>query len=379
MPSLINCTGHRTRLPPITAAYRESLFDADGNEYFDLEAGVWCLPLGHNHENLTAALAEQENCLLHSGYIYSSDIVEDAASRLCTFAGLPGGACLFLSSGSEAIEFALQVVAEVGQTGSIVTLPKSYFGSYSRTNQRDDSWLELPWSQQRYQDWEKSIPPQPSSFLFEPGSSSGEVRFPEARYVQGIATEVAEKGGLIVANEVTTGAGRMGTNCGYEHYGIFPDIVVMGKGIGNGYPVSAVIVSKGIALKLEASSFIYMQSHQNDPLSAILALCVIETIEAQGLVALASLKGEKLLAQLQKLIGHDSIADIRGKGLMIAIEFHSQDVCASVHTGLVDSGFVTTNRGSMIRIDPPLNVAQSTLSRFVEKLAELVQLQEPAR
>jgi len=338
-----------------------------------LEAGVWCLPLGHNHENVTAALAEQENCLLHSGYVYSSDIVENAASRVCAFAGLPDGACLFLSSGSEAIEFALQVVTEVGRAGKIVTLPKSYFGSYSRTNQRNDSWLELPWSRQSHQDGQKSIPPQPSSFLFEPGSSSGEVRFPEVEYVQGIVTEVARKGGLIVANEVTTGAGRMGTNCGYEHYGISPDIVVMGKGIGNGYPVSAVIVSKGIAKKLEASSFKYMQSHQNDPLSAILALCVIETIESQDLVALAFRKGEKLLVQLQKLIGHDSVVDIRGKGLMIAIEFRSQDVCARIHSGLINSGFVTTNRGGLIRIDPPLNVAQSTLSRFVDKLVELVQ------
>ncbi|MDP6705994.1 MAG: aminotransferase class III-fold pyridoxal phosphate-dependent enzyme [Alphaproteobacteria bacterium] len=371
MSSLINCTGHRAVLPPITSAYREILFDADGNRYFDLEAGVWCLSLGHNHENIEALLAERRNCLLHSGYIYTADVVETAASRVCAFAGIPEGACLFLSSGSEAIEFALQVVGEIGQGGKVVTLPKAYFGSYSRTNQRDGRWLELPWSMDDFRDGHREIPQRPAAFLFEPGSASGEVRFPDASYVRFLAEEIQSKGGLVVANEITTGAGRTGANCCYEHYGIRPDIVVMGKGIGNGFPVSAIVVNKDIAMELEASPFKYMQSHQNDPLSAMIALCVIETIETEGLAAKASEKGRALLDLLKPLEKIDSVRQVRGRGLMLAIEFNSKDVCARVHSELVGSGFVTTNRGVMIRIDPPLNVDPDTLDRFATRLAEL--------
>ncbi len=371
MSSLISCTGHKTLLPPITSAYRESLFDAKGNEYFDLEAGVWSLSLGHNHEHIETLLSDRKNTLLHSGFIYSSDVVEQAAPRICAFAGLANGACLFLSSGSEAMEFALQVGAAIGQDTKLVTLPKAYFGSYSRTNQRDDTWLELPQTMEEFEQTGGGCPDK-SVFLFEPGSTSGEVRFHDPKYVQKIANQVQVRDGIVVANEVTTGMGRTGKNCAYEHYGITPDIVVMGKGIGNGFPVSAVVVSKPVAEKLAASTLKYMQSHQNDPFSAMIALCVIDTIENEELVAQAAEKGEILLKQLKRLELNDVVAKIRGKGLMIAVEFRSTEECARIHHGLINAGFVTTNRGNMIRLDPPLNVKPQTLQRFSNCLANLV-------
>ncbi len=372
MASLINTTGKEVLLPRITSAYRESLFDADGREYFDLEAGVWCLSLGHNHECTRDVFAGKARDLQHSGYIYASGASEIAADRVCRFAGLPNGACLFLSSGSEAIEFALQVVAAIGQPGDLLTLPKAYLGSYSRTTERGEGWSELPWSMTEFNAMGAKLPTRTSAFLFEPGSAGGEVRFPEVDYVRHIVGEVRKQGGLIMVNEVTTGAGRTGRNCAYQHSGITPDIVVMGKGIGNGYPVSAIVLSQTAAAKLHASPLRYMQSHQNDPLGARIADRVIEVIENEKLANRAAIVGQDLLDRLKELECNEAVKEVRGKGFMIAIEFRTAENCASIHAALLNAGFVTTNRGTMIRLDPPLNTKSDTLNRFVECLSGLL-------
>lgn len=164
MASLINCTGKETLLPRIASAYRETLFDAHGRQFVDLESGVWCLSLGHNHECTRDAMSNAEQELEHSGFNYGSGAAESAAERVCEFAGLPDGACLFLSSGSEAMEFALQVVTEVVQEGSLITLPKAYFGSYKRTNQRGESWQEVPWSMTEFEAGAPISLPSPQLF-----------------------------------------------------------------------------------------------------------------------------------------------------------------------------------------------------------------------
>lgn len=194
-----------------------------------------------------------------------------------------------------------------------------------------------------------------------------------------IADEVRKRGGLIVVNEVTTGAGRTGKDCAYQHSGITPDIVVMGKGIGNGYPVSAIVLSRDIVEKLEASPLSYMQSHQNDPLGARIVDRVLEVIQRERLAVRAAKLGRELFDKLKSLERHSVVHEVRGKGLMMAVEFDSQETCAAIHTSLISAGFVTNNRGKMIRIDPPLNINRDTLDRFSQCLSNLVTSLQPGK
>ena len=278
MSSVLNCTGHELKIPNVVACDGAYLFDDDERRYLDLESGVWCVPLGHKHHRVNTAMARQADTIIHTGFCYSSDIVECAARSVLSIVEFDDGQCVFLSSGSEVIELARQICRHLSNKQKTLCLHDAYFGSYSATNDREDDWCEFDWREcaacshkdDCRSDCPKleAIPDDISDFAFEPGSASGFVRFPPASLVRNIAEAVRKRGGLILVNEVTTGMGRTGAWFGYNHYPIIPDLVCIGKGLGNGYPISALAINRQTAAKLDDGAFKYMQSHQNDPLGA---------------------------------------------------------------------------------------------------------------
>ena len=140
------------------------------------------------------------------------------------------------------------------------------------------------------------------AFVFEPGGSGiGFVHFPPRPLVEAIAGRVRASGGLIVANEITTGIGRTGKWFGFQHYDIQPDIVALGKGLGNGYPVSAVAVREETAEKLERGGFHYVQSHQNDPLGCAIAREVIAALHEEKLIERGAELGAYFLEGLREI------------------------------------------------------------------------------
>lgn len=184
-----------------------------------------------------------------------------------------------------------------------------------------------------------------------------------------------QSGGLLVANEVTTGMGRTGEWFGYQHYGVQPDAGVLGKGLGNGYPVSAVAFSAGIAERLGEHPIAYAQSHQNDPLGAAVAKAVIRVIREGGLVARAKDLGDRLKTGLGR-VGERTgrIREIRGRGLMLALDLRDDEDDAAfakaIHVEMVRRGFVTVLRPhtGTLRLDPPLTLEDEQVSRFLKEL-----------
>jgi acetylornithine aminotransferase len=254
MSAVLNCTGHELRLPNIVDSDGAYLIDDGGKRYLDLESGVWCTPLGHNNSRVNTALTRQANSIAHAGFCYSNDIVEEAAQEVLAITGLEGGQCVFLSSGSEAIELARQICKHITEKPTTMCLHDAYLGSYSAVIDRESGWSLLDWRDcaacpdrddcRRECPKLKDIPDAISEFVFEPGSASGFVRFPPASLVRNIIDIVRAQGGKIVVNDVTTGMGRTGAWFGYNHYSIEPDLVAIGKGLGNGYPVSALAINR---------------------------------------------------------------------------------------------------------------------------------------
>ncbi len=382
MSSVLNCTGHDLMCPNVVDSDGPYLFDDKGKRYLDLESGVWCVPLGHKNQRLNAAMARQANEIAHTGFCYSSDIVEMAARSVLSIVGFESGRCLFLSSGSEVIELARQICKHVTRRSTTVCLHDAYFGSYSATNDRGHGWHEFDWREcaacSHKDDCRsdcpklKAIPDDVSAFAFEPGSASGFVRFPPASLIRNIAEAVRERGGLILVNEVTTGMGRTGAWFGYNHFPIAPDLVCIGKGLGNGYPVSTLAINKKIAAELEGGTFKYMQSHQNDPLGAAVANEVIAAFIDEQLIARASSLGEKFLEALQKLAESKHIAEVRGRGLMFAVEFSESAIGDRIYQRLIERGYIVCNRGGMFRIDPPLVIEEADFQRFIQAFGELL-------
>ena len=382
MSSVLNCTGHELRIPNIVRGDGAHVFDAVGKRYVDLESGVWCTSLGHGDIGVNGAIKRQIDSIAHVGFCYSNDVVEDAARSVLSVSGLTGGKCVFLCSGSEAIELARQISRHLTKKHRSMTLHDSYLGSFSSLADRSRDWFVFDWEvckacrhdDRCRKDCEhlQNIPDDISEFIFEPGSSSGFVRFPPASMIRNIVEIVRSNGAKVIANEVTTGIGRTGRWFGHNHYEIEPDLIAIGKGIGNGYPVSVTAMNARTVAQLADKPFKYMQSHQNDPLGAAVVRNVIKTIVGNDLIARAELVGATLLPELQELVDGETIVDVRGRGLMIALEFRDRAIGDHIYDELLDRGYIVCNRGSLFRIDPPLTIDEADLRSFTRSLSEIL-------
>ena len=346
------------------------LTDARGKTYLDCESGVWSANLGHCHPVIDAALKQQCDRLVHCGFRFGVDIVERAARALLDITGMRSGKCVFLSSGSEAVHLAMRIAQLATRRNRWVVLEPSYLAAYGEgdiacSRRWDVIDREAP-EPDRGIAWERA-----AGFVFEPGSAGGRVHFPEAPLVQTIVSRVRENGGLIVAEEVTTGMGRTGACFGFEHYALEPDIVVVGKGLGNGYPVSAVVLSEQVARAVESLDFHYVQSHQNDPLGCAVALAVIQTLRAESLVERSRDLGRRFRDRLLGLQKDCSvIKDVRGRGMMIAVSFHDALRAADVFEDLLAGGVVAgcNPENNLIRFMPPLVITEQQIDRIVAVL-----------
>lgn len=383
MRHILNTSTHATKIPNVVDADGLYLWDERGKRYVDFESGVWCVSVGHKNRRVTEAMRRQVGSLMHAGFCYSSSVVDDAAADLLEVTGLSGGGrCILLCSGSEAIEVCRQIAKEVTGKRLSMTLNDSYLGAYSSVTDRLSGWHVFSWEEcsrcERREECDpeceklREIPAGVSDFVFEPGSSSGFVRFPPVGLVRAIVETVRGNGGTIIVNEVTTGVGRTGRWFGYEHYGIEPDMVAVGKGIGNGYPVSVAAIGAATVCRLQGTSFHYAQSHMNDPLGAAVARAVVAEIRDRALVDAARERGNLLRSGLEALVDGDVVRAVRGRGLMIAVDLAGAEATDVIHDRLIEAGFIVGHRGTALRIDPPLIVDAEHVTEFLDVFATVV-------
>lgn len=378
--------GHQLRLDNIVESDDCYVIDSEGKRFVDLESGVWCTSVGHNNIRVNNAITSQINRIAHTGFCYCNPLIEESAGMVLEITGIGNGRCEFLCSGSEAIEFGMRAARDISDKPLALAFSDSYFGAYGDAAVKDENkWFIYDRLNCGCADSEagcigecdnfRNIPfDKIGIFLFEPGSSSGLVRFPSEELIALICSKVRNEGGIIMANEITTGIGRTGKWFGYQHYNIVPDIVAIGKGIGNGYPVSVTAISGKLAEKVLSSGFKYAQSHQNDPLGARVVIEVISIIKEHELIAKSSENGDYLRESLSELKSDVSlIKDIRGRGMMIAIELKRE--AARICDEMRNHGFIVAWRPNteVLRIDPPLTIEKQILDRFISIFKGLVQ------
>ena len=384
MTHALRCTGYERTDAQIVRALGCMLTTADGREIIDMESGVWAVGLGHSHPRVNNALRSQLDRITHIGYRVSAAIQDEAATALLESAGLVGGRCVFLSSGSEAVEFGAQATRRITGKPLLLALANTFLGSYGSVARRNpDEWHPFDWTPCA------ACPPQQAcseacphlreipfdrlgGFVFEAGSAH--IRFPPAKLVAGLRDAVRAHGGRIVANEVTTGMGRTGRLFGFEHFDLDPDIVALGKGLGNGYPVSAVLLRDATAEALLSTGFRYAQSHQNDPLGCAVALEVLRTLQDERLIERCATIGAAFLRGLDRLAEpHAPIVEARGYGLLTAIALAEDDEGFSrdeLVDRLFERGFLVGYKAdpSLLRFFPPLTIPEETLDRCLDAL-----------
>jgi len=382
MEHVFFCTGHELIIPNIVKSEGLYLYDEQGKGYMDLESGVWCTSIGHNNAEINRIIKNQIDSLMHAGFCYSNEILEKSANSILDIAGFNNGKSVFLCSGSEAIEVSRQMAKHLTEKNISLTLHDSYLGAYSSIIDKSRNWYLLNWEQcKTCPDKEKcdlscevlqKIPKDISEFIFEPGSASGFVRFPPKSLINNIVKIVRDNGGKIVVNEVTTGIGRTGKWFGYQHYDIDPDFIAVGKGIGNGYPVSIALINELTTRQLELKPFHYSQSHQNDPLGASIVYGVTQYIEDNNLISKAESNGLLLQKHLESLVDNEIIIEVRGRGLMFAVDIINEKTTNFIYNDLIEKGYIVGNRGSSFRIDPPLTITKTEIDGFIKALRESI-------
>ena len=196
--------------------------------------------------------------------------------------------------------------------------------------------------------------------------------------MKNITDATRKHGGLVAANEITTGMGRTGKWFGFQHTGIKPDMVAIGKGLGNGYPVSAAAFSSEVSEKLDRTDFHSSQSHQNDPLGAAIAHEVISVIRENGLLERGTNTGSYMIEEFSRMKEkYTLIKEVRGRGMMMAVELKpgiETKIPSRIHSALMKRRYITVLRPglSVFRIDPCLTIPREEVAGFITAFEEII-------
>ena len=310
------------------------LFDAEGRRYLDAYNNV--AHVGHCHPKVVAA-GQRQMELLNTNTRYLSELILEYAEKLT--ATLPGGldVCYFVNSGSEANELAIRLARAHTKAREMIVLDHAYHGNtttlidlspYKHNGPGGEgapAWVHtvpLPASELDAAEVVSLVAKvELCGFIAESlPSVAGQIVLPEG-YLQRVYEAVRGAGGVCIADEVQTGYGRIGTHFyGFEMYGVVPDIVVLGKPIGNGHPIGAVITTRAIADSFD-NGMEFFSTFGGNNVSCAIGLAVLEVVQEENLQQHALRIGERLLEGLRTLQQrHPLIADVRGSGLFLGVE-----------------------------------------------------------
>jgi 4-aminobutyrate aminotransferase-like enzyme len=386
------------------------LFGADGRKYLDMYNNV--PHVGHCHPHVVKAICEQAATLnTHTRYLHEN--VLDYAERLVAKFTDALDTAMFCCTGSEANELALRIARKVtGGEGLIVTdfayhgntkaiheistescpaselppyvvtvpTPDCYRGEYRGA----DAGARYAAHVQNAVDTLTERGFKPAAFVIDTIISSGGVVRPPAGYLKTAADIIRAAGGLFVADEVQPGFGRTGKNFwGYEADAVEPDIVTIGKPMGNGHPIAAVVTRAELTRTFSRHDH-YFNTFGGNPVSCAAALAVLDVIENENLKQNALEVGEHLVAGLQSLAArHDVIGDVRGNGLFIAVEFvrdraarlPDAAVAGQVVNELRQRGVLTGAIGpdnNILKLRPPLVINKAEADLMLATLDDVL-------
>jgi len=319
------------------------LFDENGDRYLDLLSGIGVNALGYSHPAIEEAIARQGRALIHTSNLYFHEGQAQLAQRLTERTGLDR--VFFANTGTEAWEAAMKVArAHAGMLRSegveigtkFLALDQSFhgrtFGSVSTTYKakyREPFGPVVPGVEfvhfNDVADLRVKFSSEICAVLVESIQGEGGIR-PLSQEFFAVARELTEStGALLIVDEIQAGMGRTGKWCGYQHYGIRPDITTLAKPLAGGIPLGAMLCTEEVARAIHPG--MHGTTFGGGPLACAVAIAVIDAIERQGLLEHVTDVGDYFQEQLRGLAKkHEAIVDVRGKGLMVAAELDSAEL-----------------------------------------------------
>jgi len=365
------------------------LFDQQGNKFLDALSGIAVCGLGHSHPAVTAAISQQAAKLIHTSNLYSIPLQEQLAQRLTLLSGMDQ--VFFCNSGAEANEAAIKIARLHGHAKgidrpAIVVMEQSFHGrtlaTLSATGNRKaqagfeplvSGFVRAPFDDMIALEQIAKHNPDVCAVLVEPIQGEAGVRIPADDYLSRLRQLCDQKGWLLMLDEVQTGNGRTGSFFAYQQSNILPDVVTTAKGLGNGVPIGACLARNDAANLMKPGS--HGSTFGGNLLACAAAHAVLDTLETQQLIGRAAELGSWMVDALRvELDGIEHIRDIRGRGLMIGIEFDQPvtelAVLAKVKGVLIN----VTGGGHIVRLLPPLITNDTEANLIVGVVSKLIKI-----
>ena len=366
------------------------LIDENGVRYLDLLSGIGVNALGYAHPAIEKAVAEQSRKLIHNSNLYYHEGQAALALRLTEATGMDRA--FFSNSGTEANEAALKLArawaklkreqgAHLGT--KFLALENSFHG-------RTMGSVAATWKDKYREPFDPVMPgvefvrfndvddlkakfsTDVCAILIEAIQGEGGIRPVSSEFLRTARELTRSTGALLIADEIQSGMGRTGKFCAYQHYGVEPDVVTLAKPLAGGIPLGALLCTEEAAQAIHAG--MHGTTFGGGPLACAVALAVLDTIEREHLMDQVTATGtyfRELLDQLAKK--HPAIVDVRGLGLMLAVELDSADLAKTV-LGEMMKRHILINRTSetVLRFLPPFILRQEHVDEGIAALDEIL-------
>ncbi|KAM6902513.1 alanine--glyoxylate aminotransferase 2, mitochondrial isoform 4-T4 [Xenentodon cancila] len=418
----------------IHQGFMQWLWDVDGRRYLDLFAGVATVSVGHCHPNVTAAAEQQLKKLWHTTNIYVYPALHEYCEKLASYFPDPLKVVYLTNSGSEANDLAMLMARLHTGNFDIITFRGSYHGGSPQTmgltsnaaykypianglgctNTMCPDVFRGPWGGSHCRDspvqtvrecsctqghcvanehyigqlketFATSVPTRIAAFFGEPIQGvGGAVQYPK-NYLKEAYKLVRERGGICISDEVQTGFGRTGSHFwGFQGHDIIPDVVTLAKGIGNGFPMGAVVTTPEIAASFAKG--VHFNTFGGNPVACAIASSVLDTIQKDGTQKISLDVGTYLIKELAKLRDkYEIVGDVRGKGLQIGVEMVKDKACrdplppeamAEIFEDVKDMGVLIGKGGvygQTFRIKPPMCITMEDARFFLAVFDKSIQ------
>jgi acetylornithine aminotransferase/acetylornithine/N-succinyldiaminopimelate aminotransferase len=359
------------------------LYDENDTPYLDLLSGIGVCALGYNHPAITKAITAQAATLIHTSNLFYTHGTTELALRLTEITGLDRA--FFCNSGTEAWEAALKLArAHAGLLRSegrtigttFIALEHSFhgrtIGSVATTHKAA---------------YREPFQPVMPDVVFVPHNDVAALRAAFSNEVCGIAIEVLQgegginpiseeflttarelcdsTGALLLLDEIQSGMGRTGKWCAYQHYNVMPDVTTLAKPLAGGIPMGALLCTEEAARAITPG--MHGTTFGGNPFACAVAIAVIDEIKSTNLIDHVNQIGSYFIAQLNTLCAnHSSLAEVRGMGLMLGLEFHSADLAKSVQENLMAQHIIVNRtHETVLRFLPPYLITREHVDQAI--------------
>ena len=385
------------RAYPIVPVRGEGLTveDIDGNLFLDFAAGIAVNSTGHAHPQVVAAIKEQAAELIHfSASDFYLPIYPQVCRELARIAPISGRVRAYLgNSGTEVVEAAIKLARFATKRPYVVAFLGAFhgrtYGSMSLTASKAKyhagfgpllpGVFHAPYGRVEDLRWfdevlfDKLAPAsEVAAIIVEPIQGEGGYIVPEDGFLQGLRRICDDHGILLIADEIQSGAGRTGTMWAIEQWGVEPDILLAAKGIASGMPLGALIARAELLETWGPGA--HGSTYGGNPVACAAALATIELLEG-GLIENAAARGAQALAGLAELRERypQLIGDVRGRGLMLGVEFDTAQHAGDVQWAAFQKGLLVLESGkSSVRMSPALTVTEAEMTTALRIFGEAV-------